>query len=383
MKCDALFSKIDEMYPDYLSVWEEICSIESPTAYKIGVDAVGEYVMNIAKKHGWHIDVMTHEKAGNAICITMNENAKGEPVCISGHTDTVFPVGTFGTPCVRKDGEKIYGPGVADCKGGIVAGLLAMHALEEVGFTSRPIRLILQSDEETSSKTSDKKTIEYMCEKAKDALFFLNLEPSSTTEVCLLRKGIINYKFKITGIEAHSSACAKRGANAIADAAHKIIEREKFKDHDGITCNCGVISGGSVPNTVAGYCEFVANFRFKNKEQKEEVDAFVEKLAKTEHVKGCTCDIELVSFRPAMERTEKNMKLYCKMCEIAEENGLEHIEAGSRTGGSDAAYITELGVPCIDALGTIGGLIHSENEFSYISSLRDRAKIISSLIYCI
>ena len=156
-----------------------------------------------------------------------------------------------------------------------------------------------------------------------------------------------------------------------------------MKNPAGLTCNCGVISGGSVPNTVAGYCEFVANFRFKDKAQKEEVDAFAEKLAKTEHVKGCTCSVELVSFRPAMERTEKNMNLYYKLCEISEENGLPHIEAGSRTGGSDAAYITELGIPCIDALGTIGGLIHSENEFSYMSSLSDRAKIISSLIYCI
>ena len=58
--------------------------------------------------------------------------------------------------------------------------------------------------------------------------------------------------------------CATLGANAIAEAAYKILEIEKIKDSLGVTCNVGVINGGSVANTVAGKCSFEVDVRFAN-----------------------------------------------------------------------------------------------------------------------
>jgi acetylornithine deacetylase/succinyl-diaminopimelate desuccinylase-like protein len=84
-----------------------------------------------------------------------------------------------------------------------------------------------------------------------------------------------------------------------------------------------------------------------------------------------------------MERTEKNLAFLDTMNEIFEQNGLEKMNAGFRTGGSDAAYITECGIPCIDSLGTVGGLIHSINEFAYKDSLVERAKRLAAVVYCI
>jgi acetylornithine deacetylase/succinyl-diaminopimelate desuccinylase-like protein len=46
--------------------------------------------------------------------------------------DTVHPEGLLGTPAVRREGEFIYAPGVADCKRGIVADLL--ETLGVVGY---------------------------------------------------------------------------------------------------------------------------------------------------------------------------------------------------------------------------------------------------------
>ena len=77
----------------------------------------------------------------------MNPDAKGKPVCLSGHMDTVHPVGSFGNPPVTFDDKNIYGPGVIDCKGGITASFMAMDALERCGFKRRPIKLILQGAE--------------------------------------------------------------------------------------------------------------------------------------------------------------------------------------------------------------------------------------------
>ena len=84
-----------------------------------------------------------------------------------------------------------------------------------------------------------------------------------------------------------------------------------------------------------------------------------------------------------MELTEKNIKLLERMNEIYKENGLPVLTGRKCLSGSDAAYITECGIPCVDNLGTEGGNIHSVNEYIRLDSLAESAKRIAALIYCI
>lgn len=380
---ERLFSTIDSMYDSYVKVWVDSCNIESPTKYKEGVDAVGNYFADMALARGWLVERFEHPISGDVVAITMNPDSKERPITLSGHMDTVHPVGLFGNPPVRIEDGKMFGPGVIDCKGGIISAFLAMDALREVGFDKRPVLLLLQSDEEGGSAGSNKATIGYMCEKAKDSVAFLNLEGYTPGKACIARKGIITFNFKITGIEAHSSRCATDGANAIAEAAHKIIELEKLKDAAGLTCNCGVISGGSVPNTVAGYCEFKANIRFATTEQLEWVCDYVKKVADTTYIKGCVCELEQSGFRVAMQYEERNQKLLDRMNEIFEEVGMSTLEAIFGSGGSDAADATAYGIPCIDCMGVFGGRIHSPDEFADIDSLRESAKRLAAVAYYI
>ena len=379
MKCSEIFECIDSLNESYIKVWEDVCNIESPTKYKAGVDACGEYFAEMARARGWSIEYFRQSVAGDVVDITLNPDADEKPIIFSAHLDTVHPVGTFGTPAVKIEGNKIYGPGVTDCKGGAVAAFLAMDALDRCGFRSRPVKLILQTDEEVSSMISNKATIGYMCDRALESVAFLNLEGGTVGEACLIRKGTITFTFKVEGIEAHGSQCATAGASAILDAAHKIIELEKLKDKDGITCNCGVISGGSVSNTVPGYCEFKANIRFANSEQLEWVREHVKKIASTVHVEGCKCTVNNPKGRVAMEYNEKNEALLARMNEIFEENGLTTLKAAKRTGGSDAADVTYAGAACIDSLGVLGEKIHSPAEFAYIDSLAQSAKRLASV----
>ncbi len=378
-----VFNKIDAFSKTYLKVWKDVCNIESPTHYKKGVDDVGEYFANKARELGFKVEIVKQDVSGNVVIITMNENAKDAPISISGHIDTVHEVGSFGNPPVRIEGDKIYGPGVMDCKGGCVVGLMVMHALKECGYTDRPVLFFLQSDEENSSETSNRSTIYGICERAKDSVAFLNLEGYESyfkNRGCVERKGIMTYRFTVRGVEAHASLCAELGSNAIAEASHKILEVEKIKDGDGITCNVGVISGGKVPNTVAGECSFKVDVRFINEEQQKYVQKRFEEIASTTYIKGCTCELELLNVRIAMPLVERNINLLNKINKIYEENGFDVLKIGKRKGGSDAAYVTAYGIPCVDSLGVQGEYAHSTKEEAEIPSLVESAKKIASLI---
>ena len=383
MVCEKLFGKIEELFPAYVPIWEQLGNIESPSSYKPGVDAVGDLFAQMAEARGWKVERFAQEVSGDVICITLNPDAPGKPVSLSGHMDTVHPLGLFGQPPVHRDAEKIYGPGITDCKGGILAGFLAMDALQQCGFTKRPVQLLLQSDEEVSSMPSGKATIGYICEKAKNSIAFLNLESHTKHKTTLVRKGIASYRFTVTGIEGHSARRVTEGANAVVDAAYKIIELDKFRDDAGITCNCAIVNGGSALNTIAGKCVFSVNFRFATGEQQTQIEEYVQNLAGTTHVPGCTCTVEKVSYRSAMEPAQRNYELLEKANAIFADNGLPQLEATVLRSGSDAADVASTGVPCLDSFGTTGGKTHSAGEFAWLNSLAESAKRIAAVTYCI
>ena len=52
-------------------------------------------------------------------------------------------------------------------------------------------------------------------------------------------------------------------------------------------------------------------------------------------------------------------------------------------GGSDAAEITNTGIPCVDSIGVEGGKIHSPDEFAFINSLAESAKRMAAIAVCI
>ena len=381
MNAEKLFNEIDLLAEEYLGIWADVCNIESPSHHKAGVDAVGKYFSEMAAARGWAVETLPQTVSGDVVCITMNPTAEGEPVCISGHMDTVHPLGSFGNPAVRIEGERICGPGVADCKGGVVAGFLAMDALHRLGFSSRPVRLLLQSDEEVSSMPSNKETINYIGQKAKGATAFLNLENyKGKGNLCLVRKGIVTFVFTVQGIAAHSSRCATDGANAILEAAHKIIELEKIKDNAGLTCCCSVITGGTVPNTIPDRCQFQANVRFATTEQYEWMCKKAKEVAETVVVPGCKTTLEVSSFRVAMEEETRNFDLLARMNRICREVGLPEMGAEMNTGGSDAADVSACGIPCVDSIGVYGEKIHSVDEWASIPSLAKSAKYVASAI---
>ena len=76
--------------------------------------------------------------------------------------------------------------------------------------------------------------------------------------------------------------------------------------------------------------------------QFEEIKEFVYHIAKTNFTKGCTCTVEEISFRPAMEASIKNVELLKRMNEIYCENDMPILEARPEPSGSDAAYITNV-----------------------------------------
>ena len=110
-----LLAKADEINDRYIQMWIDICSIESPTDCKQGVDEVGKYFVERATDRGWDVEIHREDISGDCISITMNQESEEAPVVFSGHMDTVHAVGSFGRNRNSVVGGSAYGIGTGNC----------------------------------------------------------------------------------------------------------------------------------------------------------------------------------------------------------------------------------------------------------------------------
>ncbi len=171
---------------------------------------------------------------------------------VLGHLDTVHPVGTLAALPFRREGGKVYGPGIQDMKGGIVLTLLALRALAAVGVeTALPVTLLLTPDEEVGSPNT-RGLIEA---EAARHLAVLVPEPAHRDGgVTTGRYAIARFNLRATGRPSHAGARLDEGRSAIREVARQVLAIEAMSGPD-YTFSVGVVRGGQWVNCVSTLCE--------------------------------------------------------------------------------------------------------------------------------
>src|SRR5262249_6624209 len=120
---------------------------ESPSHDKDLVDTFGKMVAEEFAKLGGVERLHRQLSHGDDLQIDFKGSAKGKPLMLLGHLDTVYEAGTLNDmPCHVASG-RMFGPGVFDMKGGIVQMLLAIEVLRDLhGQLSRPVTVLLNPD---------------------------------------------------------------------------------------------------------------------------------------------------------------------------------------------------------------------------------------------
>jgi glutamate carboxypeptidase len=289
--------------------------------------------------------------------------------------DTVFPLGTLEHMPFYEKGEHIYGPGVLDMKGGIVVSLTAVAALQAAGELTRPVTVLITSDEEIGSGTSQA-LIEQLARQAELVLVMESglLDGSLKT----WRKGVGEFFIKVKGRAAHAGGAHEQGRNAIEELAHQILAIQKMTDYEkGTTLNVGVIKGGTVTNVVPEEAMAEVDYRVLIPEEAVRISKVMQALKPV--TPDTTLEISGGLNRPPMPNDALMQATFEKASKIAATVGLQ-ITAGGSGGGSDGNFVAPLGIPLLDGMGTYGEGLHSEREYILTRSLSDRAALTAALI---
>ena len=168
-------------------------------------------------------------------------------VCLFGHLDTVFsPDDPFQT--VNVDGHRLHGPGVADCKGGLVLAMEVLRHLDTVAWGADiGWEFLVVPDEEIGSIGSKG----LLQEAAANADLGLGFEPALPSGgVAAARKGSLTGHVVVRGVASHVGRAHDQGRSAILGLAELIATLEANNSRDGVTVNCGKIVGGGALNVV-------------------------------------------------------------------------------------------------------------------------------------
>ena len=386
---------IDQHNGEAVSFLESIVNIESPTEDLAGVRNVGMVFKrefeNLGFSTKW-IDMPPEMKrAGNLLAETSGKG--GKRILLLGHIDTVLHGERF-----RRDGNKAYGTGINDMKGGDVVIVQALKALNSVGsLKDRQIIVMLTGDEENSGKPMSVSRGE-MIDAAKRSDAALSFEAAVRNTATVGRRGASSWRLEVEAKTGHSSGIFKESAGngAIFEAA-RILDQfyQTLRGEKYLTFNPSVIVGGTTAelanaqgsatgksNVIPAKVIVSGDLRFISEEQKEAARQKMRDIV-AKSLPGASAKITFEDGLPAMTPNEGNYELLIQLDKVSQDLGFGKVEAldpGDR-GAGDIGAISGI-VPGLDGLGIdSGGNSHAPGEWTNIDSLPMLTKRAAILIY--
>jgi len=350
---------------------------------KAGVDAVGAQVARFMASQGIPVQTLPQSKYGD--CLRATVDAEGgasvgnqrRNIVLMGHRDTVFPKGEPTRRPFTIEGDRAYGPGVADMKAGLVMNMFVLAAFRKFGGAPGPLVALFTGDEEIGSPEG-RPVIEA---EARGARVVFNSEPGRPDKgVVTGRKGGVFMVFDIEGKAAHSGGNFEQGISAIGELAAKITAIHALTDLErGITLNVGLVQGGQSVNTVAPWAQGQIDLRYVEPADRDEVMAKIEGIIAKSFVPGTRAKLTIKGEFLPLTQDDASARVYKLYHAAAKEAGFD-AKPNFSGGCADSGFTAAMGAPTICAVGPVGGKAHSPEEYLELDSLVPRAQALARAI---
>ena len=277
---------------------------------------------------GFETELVPIPARGPYVHATLRGSGRGR-VALLCHHDTVFGRGTASARPFTIEGDRAFGPGVADMKGGLALAAQVGHHMAEAPWAFAELELVSASDEE--SRPQALRTIERL--KGFDAVLCFECGRADGSIVSA-RKGGRWLRIRANGRASHAGVAPEEGRNAahaICHEALRLIEIDAARD--GMTLQITGLEGGIGLNTVPAEAALTADLRAQSADDLEwalgQVEAF------SEHP-DVTLELDDLGGPPPLELTPNGLRLAEGAISIGRQLGHEfgHVLTGGVSDGS-------------------------------------------------
>ncbi len=392
-----IVAAVDERAEAYPALLAATVDVESATENLAGVRAVGDIYAREYRALGFEtrwVELPAEvRRAGHFVA---SRRGKRTPrLLLIGHLDTVLQ----GEP-YRRDGNRGYGTGASDMKGGNLVALEALRALAAAGvLRDLDVTVVYTGDEEDTGSPLTL-TRAPLLEAASDADVALAFEGAAPGKGVVGRRGIGSWRLSVTGTQAHSSGIfgQERGYGAIYETARILDQFRTVLREENLTYNPSVIVGGTEvaydganksgtargkTNVIPRRVEVEGDIRFLGAAQFEAASRKMQQIV-ADHLPGTSASLEITGEYPSMAPNPGSERVLGVFDAASRDLGAGPIVAQPplERGAGDIAFVCADGrLACLDGLGSVGGREHAPGEYIELDTLPMQVKRAAVLIY--
>jgi glutamate carboxypeptidase len=373
--------------PALIATLEQLVSIESGSGQLDGLARMASVLEGRLQALG--MTTRRHKTtagAGADVVIGSMTGTGRRRVLMMGHMDTVYQAGILNTQPFKREGNKLYGPGIADDKGGIAVILHALKILGDAGWKDfDQITVLFNPDEEVGSVRSG----ELIAEMSDQHEIVLSFEPTSTREhnqsesLLLGAAGTAAATLTVKGRASHAGVSPELGRNAIIEISHQMIQtKDVAASIPGTQMNWTNVISNKATNQIPELATARADVRLTIPgAEKPLLTALQAKVAGTRLVPDTESNIQLVIGRPAFRAGAAGKALAEKAQQIYREIDRSLVLVPMIGGATDAAFAGRSGkATVVESFGLAGFGYHARDEYIDIESIVPRLYLTTRLL---
>jgi len=370
LKVDTLNQFLEAQLPAALAMLRQMVAINSFTLNREGIKHLGQFTAEGFAPLGFTAEFVpsTNPQFGEHLVLT-RRGTGSKSIAMISHLDTVFPPEEEVRNGFRwqVEGDRIFGPGTNDIKGGTVVIWLVLQALQAHApseFAATTWKLFLNSSEEMYSPDFGDACRARMDRNTRAALVFESEGRLGEEHLMVVaRKGRATWRVTASGRGAHAGSSHGQGTNAIVQLGRVVDRIAAISDPaKGLTVNVATISGGTVLNRVPHEAVAEGEFRAFSPEVYEQTKAALLALAGPGDVQAqtdrfpCHLTVEILTESRPWPRNAATDQLFEFWRAVGEWAGYP-TNCQERGGLSDGNLIWDA-VPTLDGLGPWGDNSH-------------------------
>lgn len=356
--------------PHYMALLKRLVDVNSFTANPEGVNENGALVAEAFAELGFSAESVPsiNPLYGSHVVLT-RRGRTDRRIGLVTHLDTVYPAieEKLNDFHWRIEGDRIYGPGTVDIKGGTVMIYMVLDALRHVApavFEAYTWIVLANASEEVINHDFGDLCLDRLGPDALACLVFEGgIYRSGEFKIVTARKGMATYRIEVTGKGAHAGVAPERGANAIVQLAQTIQQIASFTDFGRkITFNVGTVAGGTVINRVPHHAVAHVEMRAFDVDVYDEGMAKMRALPQAASVVSlatgypCTVAVEVLLTLPPWSPNAATDGLYAAW--EAAGAALDYAVVAEQRGGLSDGNLIWQHIPTIDGMGPSGDNSH-------------------------
>jgi glutamate carboxypeptidase len=373
--------------PALIESLKQMVAIESGSSNEAGLAAMATYTEKRLAALGASTERVAPSAGRSPIVQATFSGTGTRRIMLIAHMDTVYPAGTLASQPIRLDGNRLYGPGIADDKGGIAVILHALDILKGQGWRDyAQLTVLFNADEEVGSTGSG----DIIARLADRHDVVLSCEPTAAkavvkTEALLLgASGTATATMEVKGRAAHAGAAPDQGRNALLELAYQLQQtREVAKTVPGTQLNWTTARAGQVRNQIPEQASATGDVRVTvNHGAAALKTALQNKVAEGRLIPDTQTTIAMAEGRPAFAANERGRALAKRAQQIyAELDGRPLALAEGTGGGTDAGFAGRSGkAAVVESFGLAGFGYHARDEYIELDSIVPRLYLMTRLL---